>query len=185
MDFVHAAVTCPGRPTGWTIHVTISCYTPTPTPLGGQKNVKLSTQWGGHVTAHCPPSGMANVTKHCPPSGMDGESNGENVGENLNHSNEIKVVTLPSTGPSRIRARGCSHPSQAGVLSTPRCPPRCSLRALKCSFDVALFCLFVSCPLDFSMSRCTTPPLGLRNLSPFHPAGWHVNVCRQPGMVDF
>ena len=29
---------------------------------------------------------MANVTKHCPPSGMDGESNGENVGENLNHS---------------------------------------------------------------------------------------------------
>ena len=39
-----------------------------------------------HVTAHCPPSGMANVTKHCPPSGMDGESNGENVGENLNHS---------------------------------------------------------------------------------------------------
>ena len=31
---------------------------------------------------------------------------------------------------------------------------------------------------DFSMTRCTTPPQGLRNLSPFHPAGWLVNVCR-------
>jgi hypothetical protein len=29
---------------------------------------------------------MANVTKHCPPYGMDGESNGENVGENVIHS---------------------------------------------------------------------------------------------------
>ena len=85
-NFVHGAVTCPGRPTGWTIDVTISCYTPTPTPQDGQSYVKLSTQWGGHVTAHCPPSGMANVTEHCPPSGMDGESNGENVGENVIHS---------------------------------------------------------------------------------------------------
>ena len=103
-NFVHGAVTCPGRPTGWTIDVTILCYTPTPTPLGGQSYVKLSTQWGGHVTAHCPPSGMANVTKHCPPSGMDGESNGENVGENLNHSygaplrgpNLMTVISKPA-----------------------------------------------------------------------------------------
>ena len=57
-NFVHGDVTCPGRPTGWTIDVTISCYTPTPTPQDGQSYVKLSTQWGGHVTAHCPPSGM-------------------------------------------------------------------------------------------------------------------------------
>ena len=99
-EFVHGAFTFSVRTTGWTIDVTISCYTPTPTPLGGQSYVKLSTQWGGHVTTHCPPSGMANVTKNCPPSGMDGESNGENVGENLNHSatTSIGCAIMPHDG---------------------------------------------------------------------------------------
>jgi hypothetical protein len=29
-------------------------------PLGGQSYVKLSTRWGGHVTAHCPPNFTGN-----------------------------------------------------------------------------------------------------------------------------
>ncbi len=125
-NFVHGDVTCPGRPTGWTIGVTSSCYTPTPTPLGGQSYVKLSTQWGGHVTAHCPPSGMANITKHCPPSGMDGESNGENVGENLNHSFGVNDVTPSSKstwpkgrGPSGIlqEKKGTEHTTAARVIT--------------------------------------------------------------------
>jgi hypothetical protein len=61
----------PFCPSHWVDKVTVA---PTPTQLGGQSYVQLSTQWGGHVTAHCPPSGM------------DGESNGENVGENVIHS---------------------------------------------------------------------------------------------------
>ncbi len=40
---------------------------------------------------------VANVTKHCPPSGMDGESNGENVGENVIHSS------------CKLQARMCHH----------------------------------------------------------------------------
>ena len=98
--------------------------------------------------------------------------------------NEIKVVTLPSTGPSRIRARGCSHPSQAGVLSTPRCPPRSSLRALEGGMsDVATrqaYSLFQSflCPASF-LIECVCV---LRNFvhgavtCPGRPTGWTIDV---------
>ena len=87
---------------------------------------------------------MANVTKHCPPSGMDGESNGENVGENVIHStNAIGTsLSLASTfivgGHSKQITALPSHPA---VARLPKHLSHTAARALLPNLQVLYFIL--------------------------------------------